>query len=272
MMPDVSIIIVNFNGKEQTRRCLQSLAAVAAAMPYEVIVVDNHSLDGSVEAIRREFPDVILLAQESNLGFGKANNRGAHEAKGRFLFFVNNDTVFTQNVAATLKEFLESDQSAGAAAPMLKNPDGTFQLSYGKFPSLLNELRTKRDTLRITHARDDRNPRAVEWVSFAAVMIRREAFEKIGGFDERYFMYFEDADVCLRLRNAGYATCYCAGVSLIHEGGGSWSSSAAPVIRLEYRRSQILFYTLHRSRIETALLRCYLFFRMMIASTWELSF
>ena len=260
----VSIILVNYNGKEQTLACLQSLAAVRVAVPYEVILVDNHSSDDSVAAVGRAFPDVRVLPQDSNRGFGCANTIGAATAAGDYLFFVNNDTLFTRDIVTPLRDFLAAHPQAGAAGPMLLNPDGTFQLSYGKYPSLLNELRTKRDTAIMKQIPEDRVPRVVDWISFAAVMIPRSVFERIDGFDERFFMYFEDVDMCHRMNDAGYRTFYCADFSLIHVGGASWTVTRRAPIRREYRRSQILYYTLHRSSLELFALRCYLSMKFIL--------
>jgi GT2 family glycosyltransferase len=257
----ISIIIVNYNGKDFTVQCLRSLERIRLSVPIETIVVDNASTDGSVEILRYEFPHAILLPQRLNSGFGKANNIGARAAHGEHLFFVNNDTLFQQDIIEPLNIFLDTHKSAGIVAPMLLNSDFTYQLSYGKFPSLMNELRTKRDTALFTNIPKDRSPRQVDWVSFAAVMIRRSAFEKVNGFDERYFMYFEDADLCFRLQNAGYQSFYCAEYSLIHRGGGSRSHGVTNMIKTEYRRSQLLFYASHRSWFELLALRFYLLFR-----------
>jgi len=259
----VSIIIVNYNGREFTRACLQSLAAVNPAVEHEIILVDNCSDDGSSKMILAEFPGVVLLQQNFNEGFGRANNRGARAASGEFLFFVNNDTLFTQDILTPLKGFMETDKSIGAAAPMLLHPDGTFQLSAGKYPSFLHEIQTKRNTALMKNIPDHRTPKIVDWVSFAAVMIRRSAFEQIQGFDERYFMYFEDADFCYRIKKAGYKTYYCAEYTIIHFEGGSWSNTITHKIKTEYRRSQIIFYQSHRSFIETLLLRIFLTVRFL---------
>jgi len=259
----VSIVIVNHNGKDQTEECLRSFFAHTPDGPFEVIVVDNDSKDGSVELLKAKFPQVRVLAQKKNYGFGKANNIGAQASHGEYLLFVNNDTMFQQDIIEPLKIFLDTHQSAGIVAPMLLNSDLTYQHSYGKFPSLMNELRTKRDMEMFKNIPKDRSPRQVDWVSFAAVMIRRSAFEKVKGFDERYFMYFEDADLCFRLQNAGYKSFYCADYSLIHIGGGSRSRGVTNMIKTEYRRSQLLFYASHRSWFELLALRFYLLLRFL---------
>ena len=226
-------------------------------------MVDNNSRDGSVEAIKTQYPKVKVIALQQNIGFGKANNVGASVSIGEYLFFVNNDTIFKEDIILHLGQFLQENHTCGAVGPLLLNSDGSYQHSYGKFPSLINELRTKRDATVFKDIPKNRSPKQVDWVSFAAVMIRRSAFEKINGFDDRYFMYFEDADLCFRLQNAGFQIYYCAEYSLIHIGGGSRSQEVATMIKTEYRHSQLLFYALHRSGFESLALRLYLFLRFL---------
>jgi hypothetical protein len=159
---------------------------------------------------------------------------------------------------------METDKTIGIAAPMLLHQDGTFQLSYGNYPSFINELRMKRDATLIREIPRTRSPKQVEWVSFAAVMVRKSAYESIHGFDERYFLYFEDADFCYRMQQNGYKTFYCAEYSLIHTRGGSWSDAVVHGIKIEYRRSQIIFYQSHRSMYESIALRIFLVCRCMV--------
>jgi GT2 family glycosyltransferase len=265
----VSIIIVNYNGRELTRRCLESLRDVSPAVQHEIILVDNCSDDGSSEMIQTNFPDVILVQQKINEGFGRANNAGAAAAKGEYLFLVNNDTIFKQDILSPLKEFMDIHPSAGIAAPMLLNPDGTFQLSYGKYPSILNELRTKRDTALLKTIPEHREPQKVDWVSFAAAIIRRSVFTSIHGFDERYFMYFEDADFCRRAVRAGFVTYYCADYSIIHIGRGSWLETGTNKIKTEYRRSQLVFYQSHSTMLETLILRSFLVTRFLFTAVFQ---
>jgi GT2 family glycosyltransferase len=259
----VSIVIVNHNGKDQTEECLRSFFVHTPDDPFEVLVVDNDSKDGSVELLKLKFPQIRVLAQKKNYGFGKANNIGVGESSGKFFFFVNNDTIFKEDIVTPLSQFLKENPSCGAVGPLLLNSDGTYQHSYGKFPSLMNELRTKRDTARFKNIPKDRSPKLVDWISFAVVMMRRSAFEKVRGFDERYFMYLEDVDLCFRLQNAGYQSFYCSKYSIIHVGRGSRTAENTCKVKIEYRRSQIIFYQLNRSRYETLALRIYLVFRFL---------
>jgi GT2 family glycosyltransferase len=255
---NVSIIIINYQGLQHTIQCIESIRTTQSGAQWEIIVVDNGSSDGSVEAIKAKYPAIKVLAQQQNLGFGKANNIGARESTGKYLFFVNNDTIFKEDIVTPLSRFLEENSTYGAVSPLLLNADGSYQHSTGYFPSLKNERRTQKDTNEIKSIPENRIPQEVDWVSFAAVMIPRLAFEQIGGFDERYFMYFEDADVCLRLKKAGWNTVYFPKSALVHLGGASWLPAQTSRIRYEYRRSQLLFYALHRSISEQILVRLYL--------------
>jgi GT2 family glycosyltransferase len=254
----VSIVIVNHSGKDRTLACLASLATVRIATPHEVLVVDNDSSDGSVAAVRAAFPEVRVLPQERNRGFGAANNAGAMAANGEYLFLVNNDTLFASDVVTPLRGFLATHAEAGAAGPRLLNPDGSFQRSFGRYPSLWNEWRTKHEAAGAKGDPEGRAPRAVDWLSFAAVMIPRRVFDRVGGFDERYFMYFEDVDMCRRMREAGCRAFYCPEPSLVHIGGASWTARRRVAIWKEYRKSQLLYYGCHRSALERLALRCYL--------------
>lgn len=247
----VSVIIVNFNGMSFTRECLTSFRRWHPEEDHEVIVVDNASSDGTVQALRSEFPWVRCIPMEINRGFGAANNVGAAGSKGEFLFFVNNDTVFTQELVTTLVREFKSDVKAGMLAPTLMNADGTVQRSVGEYPTIASERRMRRD------AGKSENPEGYDWVTAAAVMVRRSAFEQVHGFDERFFMYFEDVDLCRRIAHAGYSIRRTSAVSLIHLGGKSYGAKDAR-IAAEYRRSQLRYYDKHNSIVQRTLLRGFL--------------
>jgi len=260
----ISIILINYNRKQLALNCIYSIHNKSTSSNYEIIVVDNNSTDGSVEAIKARYPKVKVIAQKHNLGFGKANNIGANASTGEYLFFVNNDTIFTEDIIEPFSLFLKENPSCGAVGPLLVNADGTYQHSYGYFPSIINEWRVQKETKAIKSIPTNFNPQEVDWVSFAAVMIPRNVFGQISGFDERYFMYFEDADVCLRLKEIGYSTIYYPAHSLVHLGGASWSPKNIDAIRYEYRRSQLLYYSKHISLWQTFLLRFYLLLKHIL--------
>lgn len=259
-----SVVVVSHNGKSFTLDCVRSLQAQSYGEILEVIVVDNASSDGSVEAIRSNCAGVRLIALPTNRGFGSANNRGAAEAKGEFLFFLNNDTTMRGDSITALATFLRTRPAAAVVGPRLRNPDGTIQVSAGDFPGIGGEWRSRREQ-RMMRSRNPtslallerRFARAmkVDWVTGAAMMVRRDAFESVGGFDEEFFMYFEDADLCRRLSGAGYQVWHLPDVSITHYGG---ASGGGALIRSEYRRGQLRFYEKHCSFVQRLLLRSYL--------------
>jgi GT2 family glycosyltransferase len=260
----ISVIIVTYNNSAATLACLKTLFAHHEGNGFEVIVVDNASADGTVNAVRESFPAVTVLAQTDNLGFGAANNIGARAAVGEYLFFLNNDTLFTAPVLDELAAVLSANGDASAVAPRLVNVDGSFQVSTGYTPSLRGERRTK----QLQKACDEKQADALsaaqgrkpDWVTAAAIMISTSAFKKIVGFDERFFMYFEDVDLCVRLRAEAGVILYEPSISIIHIGGGSWKSeqTQSDRIRGAYRHSQLLFYAKHHGVAQNILIRCFL--------------
>lgn len=259
----VSIIIVNYNGCSVTRQCLASIAQHIAG-PVEVIVVDNASSDDSKQVLPGLFPSVRFLWLTDNRGFGYANNRGAELAQGDVLFFLNNDTILESDPLGSLIDVFKNDGSSGVVAPKLVNRDGSFQLSFGEFPDILSEARTRSlskdpDALRRLDPKQTA-PVRKQWVTGAALLIRRVIFEKLNGFDERYFMYFEDSDLCRRVTDVGAGVWYCPAVSLIHLGGNSYTKKD-PRIALEYRKSQMLYYRKHHSLFQRTMLFVFLWMK-----------
>jgi GT2 family glycosyltransferase len=259
-MKTVSIIIVNFNGADHTRTCIASLFRYHSREHLDVIVVDNHSSDGSVEILAKEFPDVRFIRMEENKGFGSANNAGVNLALCERLFFVNNDTIFIEETITALEKALRSDTKNGIVGPKLLNEDRTFQLSYGTFPTIVSEYRMKQSMSAPTKHDPYGNeaaPREVDWVTGAAFMMDKAVYEAVGGFDERYFLYFEDIDLNKKVRNTGYTILYIPSVQLIHLGGRSYGSMN-PAIAYEYRRSQLHYYDSHNSTMQSILIRGYI--------------
>jgi GT2 family glycosyltransferase len=259
----VSIIIVNYNGCALTRQCLGSIREHIAG-PVEVVVVDNASSDDSRQVLPGLFPNVRFVWLDDNRGFGYANNRGAEHATGDILFFLNNDTILTSDPLGALIDRFAADADCAIAAPKLLNRDGSFQLSFGEFPDIQTEARTRsisRDPAAIRRLEPQQTaPVRKDWVTGAALLIRGTMFRNIGGFDERFFMYFEDSDLCKRVANTGASVWYCPSVSLIHLGGSSYTKKD-PRISLEYRKSQILYYQSHHSLIQRMMLFVFLWLK-----------
>ena len=257
-----SIIVLQYNRADLTRQCLVSLLAHVDRR-HQVILVDNHSTEQDARELGRDFPGVTSVACQENGGFSRGNNAGAVHATGDILLFLNNDTLIQSDfVAALLRRFDESPR-AGIVGPRLLNGDGSFQLSAGLLPTFVQEMFDKaiavaidcgnRTAFRIVERRFSR-PKLVEWVTGAALAIRRDVFELVGGFEEAFFMFFEDKDLCARVRRAGFEVWFDPTAEIKHLRGGSKNPRTA----LIYRASQVHYYRRHRSRLEQGLLAAFL--------------
>ncbi len=242
---DFSIIIINYNTKELLRNCLNSIF-INLKGEFEVIVVDNNSSDESVSMIKKEFKNkVLLIENKKNKGFGSANNQAVHLAVGKFLFFLNSDTIINNNILKNIYSKMKNN-NIGILAPCLLLKNGEKQkYAYGKFPNLFNSVLEK--------IKKDTNHHNIDWVSGAAFIIRKDVFNKIEGFDENYFMYFEDIDLCKKVKNLNYKIIVNNETSLIHLGGKSISKGVDR--KKLYYKSQDYFYNKHYGILSFQLLR-----------------
>lgn len=257
---DLSIIILNWNSKAYLRDCLKSLNQGAKGLDYEVFVVDNASYDGAAEMVAGEFPHVEFIQGQSNLGFSGGNNRAARQAGGDFLLFLNPDTVVERDALVKLVEVLRFHPEAGIAGARLLNSDRTVQTScIQSFPTITNQM-LDCDLLRRWFPRcrlwgmaalfnDSQEPTAVEAISGACLMIKRDLFERLGGFDKRYFMYSEDIDLAFRVHLAGYKCYYVPTGMVLHHGGGSSQNARSSFSNVMIRESIYRFMRLHRGRL-----------------------
>jgi GT2 family glycosyltransferase len=231
---DFSVIIVNYNTKDLTTACLDSIFQNLCG-DFEVIVVDNNSTDGSADFLKEKFDSKIKIIPNSiNLGFGKANNLAAAKAQGKFLFFLNSDTLIKEDV---LNAFLIclTNPAVGILAPDLILTDGQKQkYASGEFPRFFNLLAGKIGIRKV---------KGLDWVSGAALVVRKEVFDQVGGFDEKYFMYFEDIDFCWSVKLAGYKIELVPTAKVIHLGGKSLSLNKER--KKNYYQSQDYFYYKH---------------------------
>jgi len=227
----VSVLIVTYNSKAVLPGCLLSLEA-ATNIEHEVIIVDNASVDGTPDLVRRRFPAVNLIENRRNEGFAAATNRACREARGRCLLLLNPDTVVQSGAVERMVAILESRRDAGICAPRTLTADGRIRhnclsfetpWSFFRFGVGVGPLqRLRRRVLRgggwDLYADQ---PQMVEVASGAAMLVRRELFDRLGGLDERFFMYCEDEDFCLRARRIGWATMLVPGAVVTHYGGAS---------------------------------------------------
>jgi len=220
----LSIIIVSFNAKEFLKKCLESIYRYIDISAYEIIVVDNDSIDGSAKMVKKEFSKVELIENSKNLGFAKAVNQGIREAKGEFIFLLNPDSEIKRGVLRKLIEFAEKNPDAGVVGVKLLNPDGSIQPSIYHFPTIFRAIKEfwfgQRGAYE-KYAPAGMEPVEVDAVTGAAMLISRKTIEKVGFFDERYFMYFEDLDYCRRVRKAGLKVYYFPRAEIIHHHGKS---------------------------------------------------
>lgn len=236
----LSILIVNFNGKDFLGSCLDSIFEHVST-PYEVIVVDNASRDASVGFLKQHYPAVRVVESPVNLGFTGGNNLAAKEARGRYLVLLNNDTVIRSSVDPLI-ELMESKAKVGVLGCHLIYGDGRQQESVGYMPSVLSLVLSwtplsrlfpfsakLRRTVHAGSSLYQQKYREVEWVSGAFLMTRTDLWRRLGGLDERYFMYMEDTDYCRRVRDVGNTVSYSAICEVVHfEGAGrSWIGERA---------------------------------------------
>jgi len=257
-MPELAVVIVNRNGKDALARCLESLRESAQGKDWEVIIADNASDDGSPEVVSRNFPKFKLLRTGGNLGFAKANNMAWKQTRSPFVLFLNPDTVVHPGSLELLVEGMTRDPQAGACGPLLLREGNKPQVSFGGRVGFFRELLQK-SLLNPYYKRrlgSTCRPREVSWVSGACLLARREAIEQAAGFDEKYFLYFEDIDLCARMAARGWKILFIPQARVFHEGGAATRQFAPS--RLEYRKSQLRFYKKHDSRASLRLLRSYL--------------
>jgi hypothetical protein len=229
---ELSIIIVNWHSADYLLACIRSIYKQTSAINYEVIVVDNASFDGCGERLAYEHPDVIFLQSQRNLGFARANNLGAGNARGAVLLFLNPDTEVRDRAIERLYANFMTLHDAGVIGCRVINSDGSLQTScVQSLPTVLNQM-LDADILRRLFPKAGLwgttalfeggvTPAEVEAVSGACMMVRREVFDLVGGFSSDFFMYGEDLDLCFKLRRAGLRNFHLAKSVIVHHSGGS---------------------------------------------------
>lgn len=256
---ELAIILVSHNCRPYLQTCLASLEPGLSSLSTEVIVVDNNSSDGTQAQVERFFPKVRLIQNRENLGYARANNQGIRGSDSEFVLLLNPDTMVPGGAISSLLDELKKRPNAGAIGPRLVNETGLVQVSFGKKVSFLAEMKQKLflNPYYQVRLRFSARPREVGWLSGACLLLRRQALEEAGLFDENFFLYFEDIDLCYRLRERGYRLIFFPGVEVVHRGGATTSNQRRSS-RLEYRRSQVYFYEKHNSRLSLFLLKVYL--------------
>ena len=264
-MSKLSILIVTWNSQATIRDCLKSIQNTCQNLDYEVLVWDNVSTDDTVKIIQTEFPKVQLFESQQKLGFAGGNNGLLAKANSESILFLNPDTVVIDNSVPKMLEYLKNNSSAVALGPQLLYSDSTFQLSYAKFPNLASEFFTKiyqrsanqkRSVLLKFLERNSAETKEVDWISGACFMTRKKVLQDTGQFDKNFFLYFEDADLCYRMKSKG-KIIYFPESQVVHVVGSSTKSQNLQT-EYHYRKSQLYYYKLHNSQISNLILKLYL--------------
>lgn len=257
----LSIVIVNYLQKDLLLKCIASLHKSLQKGKFEVIVINN-SKEEDISQIYELFPGVLII-QNENTGFSKANNLAVKHSKGDYLLFLNADTEILADFTNDLIDKFKNIKY-GAVGLKLKFGNGSFQNSFGLFPSILNEytnrkieisFRRKDETVTSKREKEYSEIKEVDWVTGAALFIKKAVFEEAGGFDERFFLYYEDIDLCLRLHQAGYRNYYYPFTDIIHHKGENTRSSFADESKKIQNTSQLLYYKLHKGLLQNLLLK-----------------
>ena len=258
----VSAVIVHFRTPDETVRAAR---AVAETFRCPIVVVDNASSDGIADRLAAQAPRTRVVAEPENRGYGAACNRGAAETAGAYLLFLNSDAFVAPGAVEALVAALERDPGAAVVGPRLVNPDGTLQLSICRLPtpwrifcesSGLAGLAGGRGLLRghWKTLEDHARPQAVESLTGAALLIRRSAFEEVGGFDEEYFLYAEETDLLTRLRQAGHRILFAPEAEVVHIGGASIGGTRLDELHAGLRRYVGKFHGAAAARLASAVL------------------
>lgn len=248
---DVTIAVINWNTKELLEACLNSLLKAQPLVGFEVRVIDNHSTDGSVQLVKRKFPQVDVVENAGNLGFSAAANQALRQSSARYVFILNSDTEIEADAIDILVDFADSHERAAIVGPALFNTDGTTQITGRNFPSFRDSIMHAflgaiwhNNPWSVRYKMldwDRRTERSVDWVSGAAMFIRRQAAKDVNFFDENFFMYVEDLDLCYRLRQQGWQVYFYPQAKAVHHIGKSSEQTNNKMI-VEFQKSMYRFY------------------------------
>jgi len=246
-MTKLSIIIINYNSSQLLKSCLNSIRENPPDSPYEVIVSDNGSQDDSLDMIKSEFPQVKLIENQENLGFSKATNKEIDASSGEYMFVLNTDIIMLDSTLNSLIDFMDSHPEVGIVGPQLTNPDGKPQPCARPFPTRTHLMLGRRSLLIYVPYFKKKSaslrtisdkPIEVDTVAGGAIMLRRKALGDVGKFDERFFLYMEDVDICRRLKQAGWKIIYNPEIKIIHH----WEGTTSRYRRRSFLKHHISIY------------------------------
>ncbi len=261
-MNDVTVVIVTWNTRDLTADCIESVLSNAGTSLSEIVVVDNASADGTSDMLAERFPAVRCVRNERNHGFAFANNQGAAASSSEVLLLLNSDARLTPGALDAMVEVLARQPRAAVVGARLVNGDGSFQASHSRFPSLLREFLILSGLGRLLYGRHypsrgpetERGPQIVDYVEGACLLVRRQAYQDVGGMDVGYFMYAEEVDLCHALREAGWQIWYQPAARVIHLAGGS-SLKRAAEREADLYRSRVRYFRKHHGDVQARILK-----------------
>lgn len=273
-MLDLSIIVVNWNGKDLLTKCLQCVDSTVKKISYETFVVDNASTDGSKDMVRRDFPNVKLIANTDNVGFAKANNQAMKVASGRYVLLLNSDAFVKENTLDSMVAFMDTHPEASMSSCKLVYADDSLQRSCARFPTLATEFfiamgldklfsKSKIFGQYLMTDWDYNDTRPVDVIMGAFMLVRKDAIDKIGMMDESFFMYSEEVDWCYRFKQAGAKVYFHPDVECVHLWGGS-SNVIKVESLLRLYRARVQFFRKHYGKLQTALYKIILGFNALV--------
>jgi GT2 family glycosyltransferase len=252
----LDLIIVNYKSTDYLNRCLQSVYQSLNGLKSNVYVFDNGS-DDHVDQIKDSFPEVILLKHSHNLGYSRAANIVSKKSSSSYVVFLNPDTIIKNSVFKSAKNFMDANPDVGIIGPKIIDPDGCVQGSARAFPTFSSALAGRRSFIikmfprsRIASANilsnnsDGKTPMEVDWVSGACMFVRREALDEVGLLDERFFLYWEDVDLCKRMADKGWKVIYYPSAAVEHTVGGSSQRNLVRSV-FEFHKSAYLYFGKH---------------------------
>ncbi len=256
---DLSCIIVNYQNNKSLKDCLDSIYQTIEEIDFEVIIIDNSEKGPILQSLKEIYPKVQIIYNPTNVGFSKANNQAAKIARGEFLFILNPDTILKEQAGNTMFRYIRSNMEIGALGPKVVNFDGSLQYSCRRYPNLWTGLFNRysifsrllpknRFTNRYLMLDFDHNETlSVDWLSGCCLMIPKSVFEEVNGFDENYFLFNEDVDLCRMVHQTGKKVIYFPEAKIIHKVSTSNRKTTAKVI-IQRHLGMMYYFKKHHSK------------------------
>ena len=256
---DLSCIIVNYQNSESLKGCLDSIYQTIQEIDFEVIIIDNSTETLELQTLKGNYPKIQIICNPTNVGFSKANNKAAKIARGKFLFILNPDTILKEQAINSMFSYIRTNMATGALGPKVVNPDGSLQYSCRRYPTLWTGLFNRYSILSRLFPQnhftsqylmldfDHNETSPVDWLSGCCLMIPKSVFEEVNGFDENYFLFNEDVDLCRMIYQTGKEIIYFPEATVIHRVSTSNKKTSTKVI-IQRHLGMMYYFKKHHSK------------------------